>query len=197
MFVGRQFQTEREYRNALARAKGYPSWAVQQQAPGREVRGRRDLRRLRPSEQAAHERAGSVLTLMRRDGLSLEQASGEVHTTPAAVKRHAGDALFRTKAGRYVVAASDTHYRRLILVTADGLTVVETRDSRQASEIAAYDSAIRYFLATGDTTRLRPFEGRTLRVGGKRYRIVTDPDSLEELGRRGEVSFESIYARTT
>jgi hypothetical protein len=169
MFAGQQFQTEREYRDALARAKGYPSWAAQQRAPGLAVRGRRDLRRLRPSERIAHERAGSVLTLMRRDGLSLEEASRELHTTPAAVKRHAGDALFRSRSGRYVVAASDTHYRRLLLVTADGLTVVETRHSRQATEIAAYDGAIRHFLATGDTTRLRPFEGRTLRVGGKRY----------------------------
>lgn len=193
-FAGQTFTSERQYRNMLARMRGYPSWAAQQQSPGPEVRGRRDFMRMRPSEQIAYEKTGMALTLMRRDGLSREQAARIVGTTPAAAKRHAGEALIRSSSGRYLVTAADSHFRRLVFVTPDGLITVETRDSRAASLVAEFDNAVRHFLATGDARGLARFEGKVLRAGGHRYPFVTDLDTLEELGRRGEISFESIYA---
>ena len=192
-FQGQTFTSERQYRNALARAKGYQSWGEQQRAP-RHVGTLRQYQRLRPAEQAAHEKAGTALTLMRREGLSLREATRLTHTTPAAVKRHAGDALIKSSRGRFEAAPIDRHFRRLWFVTPDGLTIVDTRDSRQASLIAEHDAAVRHFLATGDARELARFEGKVLRAGGQRYPFVTDLDTLEELGRRGEVSFESIYA---
>jgi hypothetical protein len=135
-----------------------------------------------------------VLTLMRRDGLSLAEAAVEVHTTPNAVKRHAGEALVQSRSGRYTVTAADEHYRRLWFITNDGLIEIDTLDSRIASQIAEFDAAVRYYLATGDGSRVARFKGRALRAGGKRYPFVTDLDVLDELGRRGEISFESIYA---
>ena len=192
-FAGDTFTSERQYRNALARQHGYPSWYAQQQAPGPEVRGRRDFRRLRPSEQIAYEKTGSVLTRMRH-GLSLTRAARLEHTTPAAVKRHAGDALVPSSHGTFLVTTTDRHFRRLLFVTSDGVTIVETRDSRAASAVAEYDAAIQRFLAKGDPSGLARFEGQVLRVGRKRYPYVTDLNTLEWLGRRGEISFESIYA---
>lgn len=173
---------------------GIHRWYAQQQAPAREVRGRRDFRKLRPSEQVAYEKTGSVLTRMRREGLSLTKAARLEHATPAAVKRHAGDALVRSRRGTFLVTTTDRHYRRLWFVTPDGLTIVETRDSRAASLIAEYDIAVQRFLASGDSAGLTRFEDQVLRTGGKRYTFVTDLDTLERLGRRGEISFESIYA---
>ncbi len=193
-FAGQTFRTEREYRDTLAHAKGFPSWRAQQAAPGPAVRGRRDFRRLHPSEQVAYEKAGMALTLMRREGLSLHEAAREVGATPAAVKRHAGEALLRSSRGRYLVTAADTHYRRLWFITPDGLVTVETRDSRAASLIAEFDAAVQHYLATGDASRVERFKGKVLRAGGKRYPFVADLDVLDELGRRGEISFESIYA---
>jgi hypothetical protein len=193
-FTGQTFSTERQYRDALARAKGYPSWRAQQAAPGAEVRSRREFGRLRPSEQTAYEKSGMVLTLMRRDGWSLSEAARQAHTTPAAVRRHAGEALVRSTRGRYLVTAADTHYRRLWFITPDGLVTVDTRDSRAASLVAEFDAAVNFYLATGDGSRVERFRGKVLRAGGKRYPFVTDLDVLDELGRRGEISFESIYA---
>jgi len=187
------FTSERQYRNALAREHGFASWYAQQQAPAPEVRGRRDFRKLRPSEQDAYQKTGSVLTRMRH-GLSLTKAARLEHTTPAAVKRHAGDALVPSSDGTYLVTTTDRHFRRLLLVTPDGVTIVETKDSRAASLVAEYDAAIQRFLAKGDASGLARFEGQILRTGGRRYPFVTDLDTLETLGRRGEISFESIYA---
>ena len=193
-FVGQTFHSERQYRNALARAKGFRSWDEQQRAPSHAVGSHRDLRRLRPSEQVAYEKTGSVLTRMRREGLSLTAAARLEHTSPTAVQRHGGDALVKSSRGVFLVTTSDHHFRRLWFVTPDGLTIVETRDSRAATLVAEYDVAVQRFLATGDATSLDQFKGRVLRVGGKRYPFVTDLDLLEHLGRRGEISFESIYA---
>ena len=193
-FAGRTFRTEREYRDALAQEKGFATWRAQQAAPGREVRGRRDLRRMRPAEQVAYEKSGMALTLMRREGLSLDEAARRVHTTPNAVRRHAGDALVRSSRGRYLVTAADAHFRRMWFITPDGLAVVETRDSRAASLVAEFDAAVHHYLATGDASRVERFKGKVLRAGGRRYPFVTDLDTLDELGRRGEISFETIYA---
>jgi hypothetical protein len=132
-----------------------------------------------------------------RHGVSLTKAARLEHTTPAAVKRHAGDALVPSSHGTFLVTTTDRHYRRLLFVTPDGLTVVETRDSRAATLVAEYDQAVQKFLATGDASALERFKGKVLRAGGKRYPFVTDLDMLETLGRRGEISFESIYATTT
>lgn len=194
VFAGQTFSSERQYRNALARLHGFASWDAQQRAQAPEVHGRMEFRRLRPSEQGAYERTGMALTLMRRDGLSLQEATRQIHTTPAAVKRYAGDALIRGSHGRYLVTASDTHFRRLLLPGVNGVVIVETTNSRTATEVAEYDAAVRYFLATGNAKLLDRFRGKALRVKGKRYPFITDLDVLEELGRRGEISFESIYA---
>jgi hypothetical protein len=193
-FAGETFRSERQYRNALARSHGYRSWTAQQQARAPKIRFERDLRRLRPSGQLAHEKAGSVLTRMRREGVSLSQAVKLEHTTPAAVRRHAGDALVRSTRGRFEATSVDRHYRRLWFVTPTGLTIVETRDSRAATLVAEYDNAVQRFLATGNSASLDRFEGRVLRAGGRSYPFVTDLDVFEELGRQGEISFESIYA---
>jgi hypothetical protein len=129
-----------------------------------------------------------------RHGLSFTKATRFEHVTPAAAKRHAGDALVQSRNGRFLVTTTDRHYRRLVFITPDGLTEVETRDSRAASLVAEYDAAVDRFLTKGDASGLARFEGQVLRAGGKRFLFVTDLDTLELLGRRGEISFESIYA---
>ena len=193
-FAGQTFNSERQYRNALARRHGFRSWAAQQAAAGPPVRGPRDASRLRPSEREAHQRAGTVLSEMRRDpSLSLSRAARRVGTTPEAVKRHAGSSLARAPRGRYLVAPTDTHYRRLRVVTPHGVELVATTSSRDASLVGAYDSAVEHFLRTGDDSRLAPFRDRSIRSGRQRYRFLVDLDPLEELGERGELSFESIY----
>ena len=193
-FAGQTFTSERQYRNALARLHGYRSWAVQQAAAGPPVRGRRDALRLRPSELEAHQRVGSALSEMHRNpSLSRAEAARRAHTTPAAMRRHAASALVKTTSGRYRATSTDTHYRRLNMITTEGLVAVDTRSSRDAAAIAAHDAAVDWALRTGDDSRLPPFRERHVRAGGRNYRFLVDMDMLEELGARGEISFESIY----
>jgi hypothetical protein len=190
-FAGRTFRTEREYRDALAQAKGYMGWD-DQRAQVRAVGDMAAYERLRPSERAAYDKAGSVLTLMRT-GQHLEPAAKSVGTTPASVRRYAGEWLQRDLSGRYRAAPTDGLIRRLNLVTASGIEQVTVTDSRTASRVAAYDSALGRWL-DGDRRALDAFSGESISVVGQRLPFLTDPAILVELARRGEVRFESIYA---
>lgn len=188
LVAGATFTSERQYRNALARARGYASWAARQRAP-RTMGSAAQVRRLRPSERLARRQALEALGLMRREGISLSRAAARAETTPAAVLRHAGPALVRSPGGRYRATASDRLYRPLTALTTEGQVGIDVTDSATASRIGSHWAAIDHYLASGHEDRLQPFRGR--RIG--RYVLETDPDVIDELARRGELSFEDLY----
>ena len=188
LVAGQTFSSERQYRNALARARGYPSWAARQRTP-RTIATAAELERLRPSEELARLQAFEAIGYMRRQHLSLTQAADRAGTTPAAVLRHAGAALIRMPGGRYRVSERDSLLRVLPVLTTQGVVILEIRDSREASLVGQHWSLIGQVLNGRNPAVLRPFARR--RIQG--YRFETDPDRIEELGRRGELRFEDIY----
>jgi hypothetical protein len=191
-FTGRTFYTEREYRDELARRKGFASWQEQQRAP-RSLRKGAELAGLHPSEREARRAALEALALMRREGLSLRAAARDAGTTPAAVLRHAGAALEREQ-GRYRAKRGDRLLRVMTVLARDGLMhEVELRSSRQASLVGEHWAAIQHYLRTGDDSRLQALEGET--VAG--ITLETDPDQIDIWERLGELELEDIYALTT
>lgn len=187
----RRFTTERGYREFLARRKGFSSWREEQRSP-RPVRSETELVALRPSEQAARDRALEALSLMRREGLSRAEAARRAGTTASAILRHAGPALERTPTGRYRARPGDRLLRRLQVLSPEGKRVIVTRGSRAASLTGSHWNAIDHYLRTGDASRLRRYRGKT--VGG--IPLETDPDAIDEWTRRGELEIEDIYALT-
>ncbi|MBA2469158.1 MAG: hypothetical protein H0V37_07105 [Chloroflexia bacterium] len=193
-FVGLTFTSERQYRNALARAKGYDSWSAQQRSR-RPAGSPAAIRQLRPAERRARDRALDALQMMRREGLSLTRAAKRAGTTPNAVRRHAGRALEQTGSGGYRAKSYDRMVREMRFLTREGVIVLPVRDSRSASKIAHYMGAVDHYLRTGDDARLRRFRGKGVWVD-KRFRpFITDLDLLDRLANAGEVSFEELYAR--
>ncbi len=193
-FTGVTFTSERQYRNALARAKGFTSWSAQQRAT-RRAGSPEAIGRLRPAERQARDRALETVQVMRRDGLSLSRAARQVGTTPNAVRRHAGRALEQTARGRYRAKPYDRLLRQMRFLTAKGVTVLSVRDSRSAAKLARYMSAVDHYLRTGDDRLLRRFRGQGIWVE-KRFRpFLTDLDPLDRLADAGEVSFEELYVR--
>ncbi len=188
---GRTFTSERQYRNALARLKGFGSWRAQQRAQ-QDIRGARQWAALRPAAKAARDRALEALSLMRREGLSLTRAAAQAGTTPNTAWRYAGCALQRRLDGRIVATEADRLYRQMRLITPEGVVNVGIRGSRTASRVGDYWNAVHQYLATGDDTALRPFAGK--RVAGRGFE--TNLDALDRWARRGELDFEDIYALT-
>lgn len=190
--AGITFTSERQYRNALARAKGYSSWG-QQQTQTRKVRGAADAARLRPSEREARGRALDALSKMRKDGLSLGKAAKASGTTVNAVKRHAGSALERTGGGRFRAKTSDRLVRSLNFPTETGVIGLDVKDSRSAKRIAAYWNAVKRYTETGDASDLRNFRGKSVRVNNQTYAFITDTATLDRLADAGEFAFDDLY----
>lgn len=188
--AGQTFHSERQYRNALAREKGYRSWYEQQRAPKTVRRGQ--LAALRPSERQARERALDALAHMRQRRLSLSAAARKAGTTPNTVMKWVGGELAEKSGGRRVVTASDRLARQMRLISTEGVIDVEVRSSRQASLIGRHMNAVKTLLVTGDDEPLRAFEGE--KVAG--HQLETDPEVIEELARVHELSFEDIYSPT-
>lgn len=190
--AGITFTTERQYRNALARLKGFRSWYAQQQA-ARTVRTGADLARLRPAEREARQRALDAVRLMRTRGLSLHRAAADAGTTVNAVKRHAGSALDRTASGRYRATAYDRMVRPMLVPTPTGPVVLDVRDSRTASKLGAYWVAVGHYLETGDDRPLRTFRGKGITVNKRFYPFITDRTVIVRQADAGVITFDSIY----
>ena len=193
MVAGRTFTSERQYRNALARKKGFASWSAQQRAR-RSVESRAAEARLHPIAREARRRALDALARMRRDRVSLSRAAQLAETTPNAVLRYARRAL-RKVHGHYAPTASDRLYRPMRFLTPRGQITLEVTNSHTASRIARYFEAVDHYLKTGDTKALRPFRRKHIRVGKVAYPFLTDPHVLDRLARAGEVTFEDLYAQ--
>lgn len=192
--AGQTSHSERQYRNALARGKGFASWYQQQRAP-KPVRTPAAAKRLTPAEREARQDALQALSLLRQ-GTSLSRAAKEAHTTPNAVQRYAGSALIKDTSGRYIAKARDKLYRPMRFLAPNGSITLDVRDNRTATRIARYMNAVRWYVRTGDDRALTPFRGKSIQVGGQRYDFVTDLDLLDRLGNAGELRFEDLYDHT-
>jgi hypothetical protein len=134
---------------------------------------------------------------MRARGLSLAQAAAHSGTTPRTMQRHIGRALTKGNGGRYAATKWDRIPRTMRFLTENGVIDLILRDSRTASELARYMSAVDQFLKTGDSNLLSAFRGKGVRSGKTTHPYVTNRRLLERLAYAGEVSFEDLYALTT
>jgi hypothetical protein len=185
--AGQTFHTERSYRDALARLKGHKSW-YDQQRQSKRVSGKH-FSTMRLSETQARARALDALGRMRRNGESLKQAASEAHTTPNTVLKWASGAMDKTPSGRWTPKKTDRLYRRMIVISTDGVVELDIPSSREASLVGAHTNAVRRYCRRGDQTQLQRFRGKT--VAGVEFE--TDPGELVGLWHIGELDFEDIY----
>jgi hypothetical protein len=141
-------------------------------------------------------RATQVVSKMRSERISLQQASRDFQISSRIVVRLAGSALRKGTNRKYTAAPDDDLLRVLLLPSSDGLREIATRDSRQATVIGKYWSAVQKYLATGDASALNKIRRKTITdADGKRIRLLKDLAELERLASAGVLSFESLYAK--
>jgi len=144
--------------------------------------------------RGAYHRALKALALMR-SGKSLSAACKAEHIKPDTFRRYVGSAIRHDKpSGRFRVAPADTLTRRLAVPTAEGEAHVTVRGIKAAREFSAHANAIAHFNRTGDKSRLKRFEGKTFRAGGRRHEFLTDPEQLMELAEADALRLDSLYA---
>jgi len=148
---------------------------------------------LSPSEMEQRELSLKAISLMRRKGSSLSQASEDVGISPSSVIKNT-NALKKVN-GRWIAKTSDRISRVMKICEGGKEFAIEIKDSRHASTIGRYHSAIGEFFHTGDESVLEPFEGKRVRdANGNWHVLETDPESLYEIREaRVEEEFYTIY----
>jgi len=139
------------------------------------------------------EGALNVVALMRREGLSLQQAvrhhnreRSEARVSTRSVTRLVPNALTR-EGNKWQAKQHDRYARRTDALSTQGVVRVTVRDSRTASLIGRHAAAVRLYLeGKADEEVLRPFRGKRFRSGGHTYVLETDPATLERWGLGGE-----------
>ena len=137
-------------------------------------------------------RVARALTRMR-EGHSATVASHETGTTLRTMRRYAGRALRQEPSGHYAVASGDRLPRRLRMLTPAGLIAVDTRGSKEASEVARYLASVQRYVRTGDDGPLQTFRGKSVGRGRQSVPYVTDLPTIERLEHAGELQFEDLY----
>ena len=142
-----------------------------------------------PCQREARHRAFEAVGEMRAQGLALRAAAEFVGTTPATVRRYAGDVLVK-KGRRYRPTETDRTYQRMSVLSVDGVVDIDTRGSKVRSLVGRHWNAVQRFGVTGDVSYLTPFVAK--RVGG--VELATDPDLIERYLLQGEIDIDDIYA---
>lgn len=140
----------------------------------------------------------NAVSLMRSDNLS---ASGAAHATgisPRVLIHRGRSGLQKLENGRCGARPYDDFPRVVIVISeSKGPIEIATRDSREASKAGRHSAAVQRYLETGDDSALRRFKGKhIIEAEGNRVALLTDTDDLDRLGSAGELSFESLYARS-
>jgi transposase len=148
-----------------------------------------------PREKMYRERSLKVVSQMRRHGYSLSQASRLERISPGTV-RHYTNAVRKTGV-RWKPKAFDRIERMIAINERGRERYITVRDSRYASTIGKYHSAIRKFLETGDRSVLKPFKNKRIRdANGKIHKLETDPNKIYRIEKgREDTEVFSIYGR--
>jgi len=142
-------------------------------------------------ERSLRERSLEVLSKVR-NGKSLSEASRELHTNPETVIKNTN--AFRKSKGKWVAKSQDRISRVMGIYENGKQEWIEIKDSRTASRIGKYNSAVKEFLRTGNKDILKPFKKPFKDAKGKLHYFETNPEKLYEIAEsQEEPEFYEIY----
>jgi hypothetical protein len=147
--------------------------------------------------KATWDRVLSVISTMRSDKASLNQASRDARISPRTVTKWGKSALRKQKSGKYTAKPSDNLLRLVMIPTPQGTRDIAVRGSKQVTLLADYWNALHLYLRTGYASKLMRFEGKHITdADGINVALPVDLPTLNRLGSAGVLSFESLYARS-
>ena len=142
-------------------------------------------------ERRLREKSLDVLRKVR-NGQSLTSASKELHIRPETVIKNTG--AFKKVKGKWIAKSQDRISRTMSIYENGQQEWIEVSDSRTASRIGKYNSAVNEFLRNDDIKVLKPFKKPFKDINGKLHHFETDPDKLYEIAeQQEEPEFWEIY----
>ena len=198
------FKGSESYRNRIERLHSkYPNASLSQ-LRGHAPKGKKFVSELKP--KPVYRRSWSVITkrelrireksleVLRkvRKGLSLTDASKELHTKPETVIKNTN--AFRKTKGKWIAKSQDCISSIMSIYENGKQSWIEVKDSRIASKIGKYNSAVNEFLRTGDIKVLKPFRRPFRDAQEKLHLFETNPDKIYEIAeQQEEPEFWEIY----
>jgi hypothetical protein len=198
------FKGSDAYRNRIIRLHSKYLDASLSQLRGHALKGKKLVSELIPKpvykrswseitkrELSIREKSLEVLRKVR-NGQSLTEASKELHIRLETVIKNTG--AFCKFKGKWIAKSQD-HISRIMSIYENGKqSWIEIRDSRTASRIGKYNSAVNEFLRAGNVKVLKPFRKQFKDAKGKLHHFETDPDKLYEIAeQQEEPEFWEIY----
>jgi hypothetical protein len=198
------FKGSENYKNRIIRLHSkYPDASLSQ-LRGHAPNGKKLVSELKPKpvfkrswskitkrELRIREKSLEVLRKVR-NGKSLTEVSRELHTTPETVIKNTG--AFRKVKGKWIAKSQDRISRIMSIYENGKQSWIEIRDSRTASRIGKYNSAVNEFLRTGNTDVLKSFRKHFRDANGKKHYFEADPDKLYGISeQQEEPEFWEIY----
>jgi hypothetical protein len=148
---------------------------------------------LSPHERLTREKTLAVLSEARRLGQSLTKLSKE-HRIRVKLVLQATNG-FKKVRGRWKAKRRDSISRVMIINEKGREVFIEVTDSRYASLIGRYHSAVKEYLNTGDISALLKFKGKRVKdSSGKFHTLETNPKAVREINeRKEEPEFPDVY----
>lgn len=172
----------RRIRNIRARRQSVPVWE-------------RTPQQLTPKLRRIREKSLEALSLVRRDKLTLQEASHRVGLDPQTIINSTN--AFRKVHGRLKAKAFDKITRIMKIYEKGKLSHVEVANSNVASDIGLYWNAIAELTETGRSRALRSLHRRRFRDStGCYHTLEKDPKIILELeARKPKRETFEIYKR--
>ena len=144
-----------------------------------------DPRGLRPKERSLRNLAVNVLSKIRR-GEEPQNVIDDLDISEKELQKHLGN-NFKIKDDIIKVTKSDKIPRELI-INEDGETIpIIVKNSKDASIIGSYHNAVRFFLDTGNKSKLKKFKKIKIKdKDGTEHKLETNPNKIIEIEDRKE-----------
>jgi DNA-binding CsgD family transcriptional regulator len=142
-------------------------------------------------ELSLREKSLDVLSKVR-NSQSLYESSKEIGINPETVVKHTN--AFKKVNGKWIAKSQDRISRVMSIYENGKKEWIEIKDSRTASRIGRYNSAVKEFLRTGNKNVLKPFKKPFKDANGKLHYFETNPEKLYQIAEsQEEPEFYEIY----
>jgi hypothetical protein len=148
---------------------------------------------LTPKQKSLRVKSLSVLTQARRTKKLPRIIAREHHISLNTVIHHTNG--FKKVNNRLVVKKYDHTSRSMIISENGKMQSITISDSRHAKTIGRYHNAVKFYLDTGDKSKLKKFSKRKIKDSdGNLHSFETDPKIVQEINEKiEEIEFFPVY----
>jgi len=156
---------------------------------------KRPWKKLTSRQKLARMKSLAILATLRNTSKTIQQVTRENNISANVVIKNTNGLK---KTNGILVAKKWDRVTRIMKINTNGKEKsIEVKDSRTASVIGRYYNAVKYFLNTGDKTRLQKFKNKKVKDSvGNIHRFETDTLKIIRINERiEEPEFYEVYSR--